>query len=44
MEDKETEKKVNCIEETQMVCFLLEEITNPPTPPCPSKPLSFHLN
>lgn len=37
--DKETERKVNGVEETQMVCFLLEEITNPPTKPCLAKPL-----
>lgn len=37
-EDKEMERKVNCVEETQMVCFLLEEITNPPTTPCLAKP------
>lgn len=38
-EDKEMERKVNCMEETQMVCFLLEEIKNPPTTPCLAKPL-----
>lgn len=38
-EDKETERKVNCMEETQMVCFLLEETANPPTTPCLAKPV-----
>lgn len=31
-EDEETERKVNSMEETQTVCFLLEETTNLPIP------------
>lgn len=36
-EGKETERKVNCVEATQMLCSLSEAITSPPAAPCPAK-------
>lgn len=36
-EDKETERKVNCVEATQRLCFLCEAKPNPPAAPCPAK-------
>lgn len=39
MEDKEIQRKVNCVEETQVVWFVFEEITDPHTTPCLAKPL-----